>query len=187
MDDCGHYDHLIERRDAILSSARVPAQARARIKGKPFHRPAAKVHHIKVDVPSGEKIITRLDVPKARPAPVTRPPLPRPPRRKSNYSTRIENQIDAIIRACAQAYDVGAGELLSRAKPNWIARPRFAVVRLLRSNLRLSFPAIGQILNRDHTSVLIAFRRCRELRIGGEDYRHRYAVAVQIVRGKVAQ
>jgi chromosomal replication initiation ATPase DnaA len=73
---------------------------------------------------------------------------------------------------------------MSDARPQWIALPRFAVIRLLRVLLRLSFPSIGRVVSRDHSSCCHAFARCLHRRGHDLEFRRRYRAALLRLRSE---
>lgn len=64
----------------------------------------------------------------------------------------------AIIAAVAKHFGLSIEELKGKGKARRLSWPRRVAFALLRQQLRLSYPAIGALFGRDHTSVLFALR-----------------------------
>lgn len=64
----GHYTHLVERRDAILASARMTPEARARAMGQRVQRMVAKEHRITVDLSTQARTVETTNYIVVRPA-----------------------------------------------------------------------------------------------------------------------
>src|SRR6185437_400620 len=93
-------------------------------------------------------------------------------------------RVRLVVQACADAFDLSYGDLMSDARAQWIVRPRFAAVRLLRVLLRLSFPSIGRALERDHSSCFHASARCWYRRGHDLEFRRRYRAALLKLRSE---
>lgn len=63
-----------------------------------------------------------------------------------------------IVERVAKLFDCTPEELYGRGKARRLSWPRKVAICLIRRELRLSYPAIGRIFNRDHTSILFAVR-----------------------------
>lgn len=77
------------------------------------------------------------------------------------------------IRATCDAFDATAAGLYGPGRTRHIAFARFAAIGLLRKYTTLSQTEIGNRLNRDHTSIMHAERRCNELTVHSDDFRSR--------------
>ena len=67
-----------------------------------------------------------------------------------------QSKIDNLSNLIAQGYDITKEELFSSSRVAHIAEARQVFCYCLRQKFQLSFPAIGAILNRDHTTVMHA-------------------------------
>jgi len=65
----------------------------------------------------------------------------------------------AILFAVARYYGVNADELKGKSRNKHIVEPRQIAMYLLRDDAHLSTPDIGRLLNRDHTTVLHAYKQ----------------------------
>jgi chromosomal replication initiator protein len=65
----------------------------------------------------------------------------------------------AILFAVARYYGLNADELKGKSRNKHIVEPRQIAMYLLRDDAHLSTPDIGRLLNRDHTTVLHAYRQ----------------------------
>ena len=83
--------------------------------------------------------------------------------------SRLEN-IRALIRSEAKKYDVSYGEIMSKdlqrggtincTKP--VVQARFACMAAVRDAYGLSYPQLGKIFGRHHSTVLDGVRRHKE-------------------------
>jgi len=83
--------------------------------------------------------------------------------------------IENIRKTVAEYYKIRVADLLSKRRSRSIARPRQVAMALARELTNHSLPEIGDAFGgRDHTTVLHACERIRELRESeqrtGEDY-----------------
>ncbi|MBV1905483.1 MAG: chromosomal replication initiator protein DnaA, partial [Pseudomonadales bacterium] len=85
--------------------------------------------------------------------------------------------IDNIQRKVAEYYKIKVSDLSSKRRTRSIARPRQMAMSLAKEMTNLSLPEIGNAFGgRDHTTVLHACKKIRELREESldiaEDYRN---------------
>ena len=83
--------------------------------------------------------------------------------------------VENIQKTVADYYKVRVGDLLSKRRSRSVARPRQVAMALAKELTTHSLPEIGDAFGgRDHTTVLHACRRVKELRESerriGEDY-----------------
>lgn len=64
----------------------------------------------------------------------------------------------AIVRQCAQMFDVPAQDILSHSRRGHLTLPRFAVYKALRMRGR-SWSEIGRIMYRDRKTIAYGIRR----------------------------
>jgi hypothetical protein len=196
-DDCGHYSYLsgrLARFRAVQEARGMSPAALARLpKGSNLPEPvvlrpvlATKRHAINHLNQEAQKALVRKRGANGKFVASGQTPQRKTRIRWVNYDPNINRsmppRVQQIVRACAEAFEVSPGDLLSGAKPNWIARPRFAAIRLMRVLLRFSLPSIGRVLGRDHSSCFHAFHRSRYLRATNADFRRRYHVALMALR-----
>ena len=62
--------------------------------------------------------------------------------------------VERIIDAVAKEFDVTAEDLKSKKKTDNIARARHTAIYIIRNLTELSYKAIGEIFNRDHSTVI---------------------------------
>ncbi len=68
-----------------------------------------------------------------------------------------------IIQSVANFYEIKTGDLIKKSRRKEIARPRQIAMYLLREELNLSFPSIGEKLGgRDHTTVIYAHEKINQ-------------------------
>lgn len=76
-----------------------------------------------------------------------------------------------IAAEVAAGFGVSRAELLGDGRHGYVTRARFAAAWIARRRHGYSTPRIGRALNRDHSTILNAIRRCEELRASDPDYR----------------
>lgn len=64
-----------------------------------------------------------------------------------------------IVAAASTVFKVSEADILGETRKSSVVRARHAVMYLLRMDLGMSLPEIGERLNRDHTSVLHGYRK----------------------------
>lgn len=80
-----------------------------------------------------------------------------------------------ILEAVADHYKVSLEDIRGRCRTNRICQPRHVVVYLAVKHAKMSMPAIGRKLNRDHTTALSANRRINRLLLVDETLREEIA------------
>ena len=74
-----------------------------------------------------------------------------------------------IIRSVADFYGISPADLIKRSRKKEIVRPRQIAMFLLREEVKLSFPEIGQKLGgRDHSTVIHAYEKIQNEEQGSE-------------------
>lgn len=66
---------------------------------------------------------------------------------------------DAILDVVAEYYSVSRDDLLADSRKVNVVVPRHVAMFLIREELQLSYPEIGAIFNRDHTTILAACQK----------------------------
>ncbi len=69
---------------------------------------------------------------------------------------------DQILAFVAKTYRVSENELKSKTRQKSIAEPRQIVMFLCKELTDLSFPAIGKLLKRDHTTILHGYKKINQ-------------------------
>ena len=70
---------------------------------------------------------------------------------------------DHIINACSDFYSIRKDDILSSTRKKEVVQARNIAIYLCRELTNLSFPAIGQHFNKDHTSILYSFNKIAKL------------------------
>lgn len=70
---------------------------------------------------------------------------------------------DNIINVCADFYKINKEDLLSASRKKEVVKVRNIAIYLCRELTTLSFPAIGEHFNKDHTSILYSFNKIAKL------------------------
>lgn len=113
-----------------------------------------------------------VPAPEPEPAPPAPPAAPLPPPYK--VSTGITYRvIPKIIKAACEVFDLPASILLSNRRVMPIPQARQIAMALAYRITKKSFPHLGRIFNRDHTTVLHAVRKLRPVLLevdAGVDY-----------------
>lgn len=76
---------------------------------------------------------------------------------------RRKVSLEEVLPIAADAFEIAVEEILGRAQPQRIARARHAFVYVARTALAESYPRIGRVLGRDHTTVISSLRRAEAL------------------------
>jgi chromosomal replication initiator protein len=83
--------------------------------------------------------------------------------------------LDNIKRTVAEYYKIKSSDLLSKRRSRSVARPRQLAMALSKELTNHSLPEIGDAFGgRDHTTVLHACRKIKELRETSTDIREDY-------------
>ncbi len=77
----------------------------------------------------------------------------------AEQETEIDSIIDGIISAVAKFYNLKVKDIKGRSRKATIAMSRQIAMYLLRDVISLSFPAIGRVFRRDHTTTIYAYRK----------------------------
>jgi chromosomal replication initiator protein len=67
-----------------------------------------------------------------------------------------------LLVVVAEHYDVTVADLTGPSRRRDILRPRRVAMYLLRDHLHLTYPSIGRLLHRDHSTVVYGARRVRD-------------------------
>lgn len=70
---------------------------------------------------------------------------------------------DYVVRMAAHGFDVTIEELRSESRAQPLCQYRMVLMAALRNITGLSYPAIGRRFDRDHTTVMNACERCRNV------------------------
>ena len=76
----------------------------------------------------------------------------------------VPNRIKPVIGTVTKYYGVSLCDLVSRRR-GALVRPRQAAMYLARTLTECSLPAIGRLLNRDHSTILHGCRKIAALRL----------------------
>ncbi len=76
---------------------------------------------------------------------------------------RLRSEAEKIAEVSARIYGVKVKELYEHTRRAPVVVPRQIAMYLLRTELGLSFPSIGQQFNRDHTTVMHACNKTKEM------------------------
>jgi hypothetical protein len=76
----------------------------------------------------------------------------------------VPSRIKPVISAVAKYYGVSVGDLVSFRRTRDVVRPRQVAMYLARELTKQTFPAIGCVLDRNHTTVLHGCRQIATLR-----------------------
>jgi hypothetical protein len=78
-------------------------------------------------------------------------------KKKIKYFSDIE-----IVEFISRLFNLKFEELISEKRSKIFIKPRFIAVYILREKNNRSFPRIAGILNRDHTSIIYAYRKIKK-------------------------
>lgn len=83
-----------------------------------------------------------------------------------------------VVHACAQAFGVTPGQILSRSRPAYLVGARHTAMRLYSIVAGTSgVQTAAAFGGRDHATALNAFHRCRDYLDTDPDFRRRYLAA----------
>lgn len=160
----GHYQHLVEKRDSILSSARVSPAARARIMGRPAYPGAI------------------FSTPAVKPKTYGIPDETYLQARRRPLAPKIS--VGQVLEAVSAAFAVDIPSILGPSKFAPYCRPRFAAALLLRDKLKLSQLRVGAIFMRSSESSGAAMiKRGREMLSTDPAWAERYHAAERLLKG----
>lgn len=77
----------------------------------------------------------------------------------------VPGRIKPVIRAVAKYYGVSLADLVSCRRNCGVARPRHVAMYLAKELTRHSLPAIGRMLDRDHSTILHGCRKIAAQRL----------------------
>ena len=81
------------------------------------------------------------------------------PLKKRPIEQTFNKNIKGILEATSFFYGVPLKKIQSKIRKAQVAEARQVVIYLLREVLKLSFPRIGKILNRDHTTAIYSYKK----------------------------
>ncbi|MBU1177143.1 MAG: helix-turn-helix domain-containing protein [Patescibacteria group bacterium] len=83
-----------------------------------------------------------------------------------DYIDRFEKSLDVstdkIIEGVADFYSIKENEIKSISRKKEFAYPRQISMYLIRKHLKSSFPVIGNIFKRDHTTIMYAYKKIQK-------------------------
>lgn len=100
---------------------------------------------------------------------------------------RVEPQATAIVKVCASAWGVPAGQIYDCSRKAIYVRPRQAAMAMMRDILKISLPTIGMILNRDHSTVMSGIAKHEWFYETNADYARRFDAALQEANAALRQ
>lgn len=74
-------------------------------------------------------------------------------------SKQLEFEVQKIIENTSNAYGISIEDILGDRRQKDTVLPRHIIMYKLRKELELSFPRIGKIFNKDHTTIIHAFNK----------------------------
>lgn len=69
------------------------------------------------------------------------------------------NCVREIVHICADEFLVGVRDLMARNRTSKVTLPRWVAMLMLRRHLSLTFCEIGEVLNKDHGTVMYGLRQ----------------------------
>jgi len=75
------------------------------------------------------------------------------------HEKEITTTIDKVLKAVSDFYGLKISEIKGKSRIADLVKARQVAMFLARSIIRLSFPSIGRIFHRDHTTALYAFEK----------------------------
>jgi|14BtaG_2_1085337.scaffolds.fasta_scaffold41768_4 hypothetical protein len=101
---------------------------------------------------------------------------------KVDVEVNLEEELETIaltsvIDAVGEVFHVPKREIMSKARPAYLAQTRFAIYYLAWLFTNRSLPSIGRFMGRDHTTVLHGRNRAIELMRTNPEYNARIEAA----------
>lgn len=187
----GHYLHLVEKRDAVLSSTRMSKEARARALGTRLHPPiVAKSHTVSIDLKTGTRTVETTDygeLMRARPKGAKQQTAAKRKRIGLGPRRLLPAKARHVTPAFCEAFGVAIDDIFTPHRGRKFARPRQAAMHFLHRKMKMSQPEIGAFFQRDHTTVHYAWKAVETLLIEDAEFRRRYHVAVSAILAAWAQ
>lgn len=191
FDRLGIAAELRAQRDAVLSTARMSPEARARALGVVLHRPVAKEHRIVVDIKAATRTVETTKEPATPPrqrllrrATKRLHPLDREPAPEVRKIAARQLRSGDILKAVADTWGLTTYALQDASRPQRVCRPRFAAALLLRTKRLMSFPEIARALKRkDHTSARHEVQRGAHLLATDAGWAELYHAADRVLTG----
>ena len=91
--------------------------------------------------------------------------------------------IALVLSATERMFDVSRPALLSNQRTRWVVLARDAAIWAARTAFGISYPQLGRRLQRDHTTIMTAFRRAEALRRHDAEFRRMTDGLLQMVGG----
>ena len=86
---------------------------------------------------------------------------------KVDYIDRFEKSLnitaDKIVEQTANFYAIKVSDMQKVSRKKEVVLPRQVAMYLIRARLKYSFPAIGDIFKRDHTTIIHAFNKIEDM------------------------
>ena len=114
-------------------------------------------------IASLDAVLTRIaDGTLAVPRPIRKAGARPAPRATGAASEHDRTALIILQRLVAEAFGLHRYDLIARCRTKEVAFPRHVAMYLARKLTGASFPQIGRAFNRDHATVLHAYRRVKE-------------------------
>lgn len=69
----------------------------------------------------------------------------------------------AIVRYACDAFGAPLSALLTGSRMNHVQRARMVAAFILRTDHKMSYPAVAKLLDTDHSTAMRAIRRCEDV------------------------
>jgi len=80
-----------------------------------------------------------------------------------------------VLETVAEWFDIGIKDIIGPYRQRTVVHARWVCCTLLRKHTRMSLPQIGEVIDKDHTSVLNACAQMERLLNGSAEWRADYA------------
>ena len=92
---------------------------------------------------------------------------------------RREITVDSIVNDVCQEYGVNFLDLITPCRKRELIEPRHVIMYVLKTFKLLSFEQIGQLFNRDHSTVVHARKAVENQRFADKNYEIRIVKLIQ--------
>ena len=93
---------------------------------------------------------------------------------KTMPKKKVLQYIDTVIANTCEQYNISMDDIKSKSRKSVVAIPRLLTMHILRSNTLLTLEEIGDIFNRDHTTVINAIKSTSNMLETDYDFKEEY-------------
>ncbi|MEL7282125.1 MAG: helix-turn-helix domain-containing protein [Pseudomonadota bacterium] len=99
--------------------------------------------------------------------------------------TRYEYSTQQVVALFCQKYEIDVDAMYQPGRPHHVAHPRQELMTAMRLSKRYSYPHIGKIFNRDHSTVTFAVKKVLKRAEADPEIADRIKVFARLLASKV--